>query len=194
MPVTIIAFTSCAHRVTAGLCLALAVALLSGCGGQSSPSPGPVATVTTTPTVTASVPASAKVTTAAGLVSSDVVGRKFDLGTIVKVEDDAGVPVIIFDRWTALGVADSTLAARGVPIGVHSDAPYVNLNNKITYRIPVDPGAIFTYRHCVSIHEPAVQKSSTLAEFTRLPNPEKVILLTLNAKGQILRAENDPAC
>jgi hypothetical protein len=195
--VTIIVFTPSAHRGTAGLCLALAVALQSGCGAGSSTAPGPVVTVTTTPTVTASVgapPASTTATPAAGVARNDVVGRKFDLGTIVRVENDAGVPVIVFDRWTARGVADSALAATGVPIGVHSDAPYVNLNNKITYRIPVVPGAIFTYMHCVSIDQPAAQKSSTLTEFARLQNPEKVILLTLDPKGQILRAKNDPAC
>src|ERR1035437_7673003 len=72
------------------------------------------------------------------------MGRKFDLGTIVRVQNDGGVPVIIFDRWTARGVANPTLAANGVPIHVHSDAPYENLNNRITYRIPVAQGAGFT--------------------------------------------------
>jgi len=143
------------HRATAGLCLAAAATLLSGCGGGSSTAPVVVVTVTTTPTVTASVASTTTAaTTPAGTAKSDVVGRKFDLGTIVRVQNDGGVPVIIFDRWTAEGVTDSTLAANGVPIHAHSDAPYQNLNSKITYRIPVAQGAVFTYLHCVALDQP----------------------------------------
>jgi len=153
-----------------------------------------VVTVTTTPTVTATASPSTLATRAAGTAKSDVVGRKFDLGTIVRVQDDGGVPVIIFDRWTAEGVTDSTLAAKGVPIHVHSDAPYQNHNNKITYRIPVAQGAVFTYAHCVAIDQPPLTRSSTLDEFARLQDSEKVVLLTIDAKGQAVKAQNDPAC
>lgn len=38
---------------------------------------------------------------------SGVVDRKFDLGTIVRLENDGRVSAIILDRWTADGVADS---------------------------------------------------------------------------------------
>jgi len=185
-----------AHRATAGLCLAAAVTLLSGCSGGSSAPPVVVVTVTTTPTVTASVASTTPTaaTTPGGTAKSDVVGRKFDLGTIVRVQNDGGVPVIILDRWTAYGVTDSTLAADGVPIHVHSDAPYQNLNSKITYRIPVAPGAVFTYRHCLALDQPPVQRSSTLSEFARLPDSEKVVLLTLDPRGQAVKAQNDPAC
>ena len=192
---TISVFPPTAHRASVGLCLAVAVALLSGCGGGSSTAQGPVVTVTVTPTVTASVtPPPATATTQAGVAKSDVVGRKFDLGTIVRVQDDGGVPVIIFDRWTARGVADSTLAADGVPIVVHSDAPYKNVNTKITFRIPVVQGAVFTYKHCVAIDQPAQQKSATLQEFAGLQGSEKVMLLTLDPQGQVVSAQNDPAC
>jgi hypothetical protein len=181
-------------RAITGLCLAWAVTLLGGCGGGSSTGPDSVVTVTTTPTVTARATPRSVATTAAGTAKSDVVGRKFDLGTIVRVQNDGGVPVVILDRWTARGVPDSTLAASGVPIHVHSDAPYQNFNNKITYRIPVAPGAIFTYRHCVAIDQPPVVRSSTLGEFARLPDAERVVLLTIDAKGQAVKAQNDPAC
>jgi|GEM_PF-624979 len=186
------------HRATLGLCLAAAVAVLTGCSGGSSTAGGPVVTVTVTPTVTASgrpaSPTATTATTKAGAPKSDVVGRKFDLGTIVRVVQDGGVSVIIFDRWTAQGVTDPVLAAKGVPIRVHSDAPYQNLNSKITYRIPVVAGAIFTYNHCVAIGQPAQQRSSTLAEFAKLQGSEKVMLLTLDPRGQVFKAENDPAC
>lgn len=182
-----------AHRAAAGLCVAATVALMSGCAGGSS-GPDSVVTVTTTPTVTATASPSTLATRAAGTAKSDVVGRKFDLGTIVRVQDDGGVPVIIFDRWTAEGVTDSTLAAKGVPIHVHSDAPYQNHNNKITYRIPVAQGAVFTHAHCVAIDQPPLTRSSTLDEFARLQDSEKVVLLTIDAKGQAVKAQNDPAC
>lgn len=125
---------------------------------------------------------------------SDVAGRMFDLGTIVRVEEGDTVPVIIFDRWTAAGVADTALAADGVPIGVHSDVRYQNLNTKITYRIPVRQGAVFTYNHCVAVDQPAQQRSSTLHELAGLQGSERVLLVTLDSQGQVVSAQNDPAC
>jgi hypothetical protein len=192
-------FTGSARQTSARLSftvpLALAVAVLAGCGGGSSTARGPVITITTTPTVTASgAPAPVATTAATNTPKSDVLGRKFDLGTIVRVEQDGATQVIIFDRWTARGVADSKVAASGVPIAVHSDAPYQNLNSKTTFRIPVVAGAIFTYNHCVAIDQPAQQRSSTLQEFAGLQPTEKVILLTLDPRGQVFKAQNDPAC
>lgn len=195
---TIIAFRPAAGRSTAELWLAVSVTLLSGCAGGASTGQGPVVTVTATPTVTATGgPASATgtaTTTRPGAPKSDVVGRKFDLGTIVKVVQDGDVPVITFDRWTVRGVQDSKLAANGLSMTVHSDAPYTNLNNRTTFRIPVVDGAIFTYNHCVAVDQPAQQRSSTLQEFTALQDQEKVILLTLDPQGRVYKAQNDPAC
>ena len=185
---TIIAFRLSTHRSTAALCLSLTVALLSGCAGGSSTGQDPAAIVTPTSAVTAS---SAPRTSEAGAPKSDDVGRKFDLGTIVKVVQDGGVPVMIFDRWTVRGVKDSILAANGVPMGIHSDARYENQNSRTTFRIPVVEGAIFNYSHCVAINQPAQQRSSTLEEFARLKSPEDVILLTLDPKGQVTKAQND---
>jgi len=189
-----IRLTAPAHAAMAGLSLCAAVTLLSGCGGGTSSAPGEVVTVTTTPTVTASAVPPTAGTTGADTAKSDVAGRRFDLGTIVRVKNDGGVPVIILDRWTAAGISDSTVAAEGVRLHVHSDAPYQNKNSKITYRIPVAQGATFTYLHCVAIDQPPVQKSSTLDEFSRLQDPEKVVLLTLDPQGRAIKAENDPAC
>ena len=71
---------------------------------------------------------------------------------------------------------------------------YENLNSKITYRIPVAQGAVFTYRRCVAVDQPPEQKPSTLEDFSRLQNPEKVMLLTLDQHGRVFSAQNDPAC
>jgi hypothetical protein len=94
-----------AARAGAGLCLAAASPLLSGCGGAASTPPEAVVTVTSTPTVTARVapPTTTFDTTGPDTVKSDVMGRNFDLGTIVQVQHEGGVPVIILDRWTARG-------------------------------------------------------------------------------------------
>jgi len=180
-------------RAVAGLCLAAAATLLSACGSGASTGPDSVVTVTITPTVTAGA-ARPTASTRSNTVKSDVMGRRYDLGTIVAVQTDHGVSVLIFDRWTAKGVSDSALAAQGVPIHVHSDAPYEDLNTKITYRIPVAQGAVFTYRHCVAIDQPPLLRSSNLEEFVRLQSSEKVVLLTLDPRGQAVKAENDPAC
>jgi hypothetical protein len=182
-------------RAIAGLCLAATTALLSGCGAGASARPESVVTVTITPTVTArAVPVTTTAPTPASNVRSDVVGRRFDLGTITSVQDEGGVPVILLDRWTAQGVPDSAIAENGVPIHVHSDAPYQNLNSRSTYRIPVARGAVFTYRHCVGIDQPPAQSSSSLEQFNRLPDPEKVVLVRLDSRGQAVSVENDPAC
>ena len=195
------AFTTPARQALLPLLLAVPVAatlvLMTGCAGGSSGGQSPVVTVTVTPTVAASRAPSATAattTTKAGAPKSDVVGRKFDLGTIVRVVQDGGVPVIIFDRWTVVGVPDPTLAANGVPIAAHSDAPFQNLNSKTTFRIPVVEGAIFTYNHCVAFDQPAQQRSSTLQEFERLQGSEKIVLLSLDPRGHVFKAQNDPAC
>lgn len=189
---TIFAFGLPTHRSTAALCASMTVALLTlalltGCATGSDPA----VTTTATPAVTAT---GAPRTSEAVAPKNDDAGRKFDLGTIVKVVQDGGVPVIIFDRWTARGVKDSVVAAKGVPMGVHSDARFENQNSRTTFRIPVVDGAIFNYTHCVAIDQPAQQRSSTLEEFARLKSPEDVILLTLDPKGQVTEAQNDAPC
>jgi len=188
---TTIAFRLPIHRSTAALCASMTVALLSGCAGGDPTGQDPGVTVTATSTVTASgTPTISEV----GKPKSDDVGRKFDLGTIVKVVKDGEVPVIVFDRWTARGVKDSALADNGIPMGIHSDARFENQNSSTTFRIPVLDGAIFSYSHCVAIDQPVQQRSSTLEEFARLKSPENVILLTLDSKGQVMKAQNDPSC
>ncbi len=188
---SIIAFRLPVHRSTAALCASMTVALLTGCTGGPSTGSDPAVTVTATPAVTAT---GAPNTSEAGAPKNDDVGRTFDLGTIVKVVQDGGAPVIIFDRWTARGVKDSVVAAKGVPMGIHSDARFENQNTKTTFRIPVAAGAIFNYTHCVAIDQPAQQRSSTLEEFASLKSPEDVILLTLDPKGQATKAQNDAPC
>ena len=65
---------------------------------------------------------------------------------------------------------------------------------KLTHRTPVAPGATLTYAHCLDIDKPARRESSTLKEFTRMQDPENLVLLTLDSRGRATRARNDPAC
>jgi len=65
------------------------------------------------------------------------------LGTIVRVENHGGVPVITFGRRTVRAGAESALATRAASIGVYCDTPQVSLN-KDHGPHPLVPGAIFT--------------------------------------------------
>jgi len=187
-----------AAAVAAAVAAGALTATLCACGsGDSQPSGAPV-TVTVTPTVTATPsagtsPGSPSASPSAD-VHSDVVGRAHDLGTIVDVTTSAGTPVVVLDRWTVRGTPDSTLARDGVPIRVHSDAPYENQNTRSTFRIPVAPGATFTYHHCVAVDQPMQSRPATLPELASLQHGEDIVLLRLDASGRLTGAENDPAC
>ena len=121
-------------------------------------------------------------------------GPRYDLGTIVDVTSSGGTPVIVLDRWTVTGTPDSEVAANGVPIRVHADAPYENQNARTTFRVPVAPEATFTYHHCVSVDQPMQSRSVTLQQLAALDRSEGVILLRLDDRGRVTRADNDPAC
>jgi hypothetical protein len=196
--------TRSSHRIrrarrAAAVAAAALTATLCACGsGDSQPSGAPV-TVTVTPTVTATAPAgtspgSPPSATPSADLHSDVVGRAHDLGTIVDVTTSAGTPVVVLDRWTVRGTSDSTLARDGVPIRVHSDAPYENQNTRSTFRIPVAPDATFTYHHCVAVDQPMQSRPATLQELAQLERGEDIVLLRLDASGRLTGAENDPAC
>jgi hypothetical protein len=188
--------TRCDVRAAPLAAAVLTITLTSGCGSSVSPSAAPV-TVTVTPTVTATAPATSSATSptsTAAAVHSDVVGRHYDLGTIVRVTTSAGTPVLVFDRWTVTGTPDSTLARDGVPIRVHSDAPFENQNTRTTFRIPVAPDATFTYHHCVAVDEPMQSRSVTLQQLAAVDRSENVVLLRLDESGRVTRADNDPAC
>ena len=178
----------------------LTACLLSACGGGESPPAGAPVTVTVTPTVTVTLPSTpSSPSTSPGSspaadVHSDVVGRSYDLGTIVDVTSSSGTPVIVLDRWTVTGTPDSEVAANGVPIRVHADAPYENQNTRTTFRVPVAPEATFTYHHCVSVDQPMQSRSVTLQQLAALDRSEGVILLQLDDRGRAIRADNDPAC
>ena len=121
------------------------------------------------------------------------MGRKFDVGTIVRVEQVKGAPVLVLDRYTFAGMSDSEFASKGVTITSHQDAWFQYLNGKVTYRIPVAPGAVFTHLTCVLGHAPS-RRPATLQELTGLQSPVNIMVLALDRQGRAVRAENDTAC
>ncbi|WP_137122243.1 hypothetical protein [Segeticoccus rhizosphaerae] len=202
--------------------LAVTVGVVPACGGEYTPSAGgragpgdPTTTspeTTPQPEITSSTPTAPPPTSTGPKpkpkpttptppspkpqphVDSDDVGRSFDLGVIVGIGNEKGVPVIVLDRWTAKGVADSTIASAGYPLAPHSGTPFYNINTQSTYRIPVARGATFTYQHCNDITEPMVTERSTLRRMADLDRAEQVVLVTLDREGRATAVANDPAC
>src|SRR6476620_7655828 len=110
--------------LTAGA-VALAVTTAACGGGGGSAAAPDVVTVTVTPTASPGTSATtASPTSSAGPVHSDVVGRRYDLGAVVRVEQQQGQQVVVFDRWTAAGVKDGDVAARGVPVAPYADTRF----------------------------------------------------------------------
>ncbi len=203
------------RRVLPAVAAVGAVAALGACGAEFTPSSGghaptssapattgtePTGTETTdsTDSTDSSDPAGTTGTTTApdeeGEVASDVVGRNFDLGTIVGVEQEQGVDVVVLDRWTAYGVSDEQLAANGVELTPHTEVRFQNQNNVSTYRIPVAPEPTFSRQECVSPAEPPEITESSLEEFTELEPPSDIVLVVLDGQGRLTEAYNDPAC
>ena len=174
---------------------ASAALTLSACGGGSGQSGSPV-TVTVTPTVTASgkQPAGKAKKSEPAKATSDVVGRKFDFGTITDLKDVGGTPVLLLDRWTWKGLDDAKLARDGVPLSPFKGKPYTNQNDKLVYRIPVTPDARVLYHHCVSAGEPQQTRSATVKEMTGLKKGEDLVLVRLDDQGRAVAVDNLPGC
>ncbi len=177
----------------AAACSSLA---LSACGGGAdSPAAGGDVTVTVTPTVTASGSAPATTSAAPAPPKSDVVGRAYDFGQVVKASTVGGVAVIELDRWTWKGLADTKLAKQGVPLDpFKGKVPYENQNAKLTYTIPVADGAAILYHHCLAADQPLQTKSVSAADLKGLGDRENGVLVKLDDQGRVVAADNVPGC
>lgn len=193
------------HRVAGpatglvGLVVGLVVALasaLSACGGGASTAgggaggAGTVTTITVTPTVTVTE----SETTWGTPPTSQVKGRRFDFGTVTGVTSSAGYQVVVLDRWTNPAVRDSRLARVGMPVGPYQGSPFENQNTRRVFRIPVRPAAVVTLHHCTAEGEPLQTRPGSVAELASLPSADRVLLLTLDRFGWMVRAENLPRC
>ncbi|WP_270887238.1 hypothetical protein [Pedococcus sp. 5OH_020] len=175
---------------------ALTAVVVTACGG--APPRGGDVTVTVTPTVTASgtgAVGSNGSADGAAPPTSDDKGRAYDFGVVRKVSDVAGTSVLELDRWTWKGLADTKLAAQGVPLGPFKGAePYENQNARLTYTLPVADGARVLYHHCVAADEPLQTKSVDPGQLTGLADGENTVLVKLDDQGRVVAADNIPGC
>ncbi|MGN6301862.1 MAG: hypothetical protein ACTHN8_12315 [Angustibacter sp.] len=179
------------RRVVAALLGAVAVpAALSACGGGDGATPRATVTVTTSsrPTDTA---------TPAPTATSDVKGRRFDLGTVTGVSTVGGVTVIELDRWTLPGTSDTDVARNGIKVVPHRDARYTNQNTEKTYTAPVADGAIAVVNRCVPGSGGELGLESTpqsAASWLKHPDSRDVLVVTYDDQGRVTRLDTDPRC
>lgn len=165
---------------------------LAACGGQAPPAGAVMMTPRSTPEVaTATMAIQPDISPTRPY--SDVAGRAFDLGTIDKLEDRDGTPVAVLDRFTAKGIPDSEIAEHGLEIKPFTDPPFQNLGRTM-FRIPVAEDATFVYHHCVAPDQPLQSKSVDVNVISSLGEPENIVVITLNEKGEMTHAENEPGC
>ena len=86
------------------------------------------------------------------------------------------------------------LAAHGVAIHVHSNAPSQKFNNKITCLGAVAHGAILTHARCFAIDQPPVVRLSTLDKFPPVAGVRKGRVAEHRPRRQEVTVQNDPAC
>jgi GAF domain-containing protein len=182
-------------RAVVAACLLGALGALSACGGDASGGVA-VTTVTITPTVTVTGPAQ-PATRSPSLGTppkSQVKGRRYDFGTVTKLVKSGGYDVVVLDRWTVPTVRDSRLAREGLPIRSYQGMPFTNQNTKAVWRIPARPAAVVLLHHCTATDDPWQTRSGTVADLGSLPDEDKLVLLTLDNAGWMVRAENLPRC
>lgn len=176
-----------------------ALALVATLGGCTLVSNGyaPPVTVTVTPTVTVTAKAAPSPTPTPARtnapVTSQVVGRGYDVGTITGVEMVQQTPVLVFDRWTVRGVSDSRLAREGTSLTPHTSERFSN-RNVISFKIPVDVNATFTKQTCVAVGQAAKSERTDLAGIRALTGRAAIVQLTLNPSGWVTNITSDPVC
>lgn len=175
---------------------ALACAGLTACTSNDGRSEV-VVTVTGSPTPAASSrPAPSGSATTTVVPTSEVTGRAYDFGLVVRTRPVGGTDVLVIDRWTDPKVPDATLARNGlavVPWDVGSSR-YVNQNSKVTFDIPVREGATFLLHHCVAKGEPLQTRSVSATELAAAPEPDRLLLVELDRDGWATGGETLAGC
>ena len=184
--------------MSAAAALAACALTLSGCGSSGGSSSGPSSTTKPGPTATSSATATSKPTATAAV--STVKGRTHDAGVIVSARKAGGLTVLVLNRYTVKGMSDAKLAADGAPLSPHSDVRFTDQNKGKTYLVPVNPSAPIVVNSCTQSTTsggPPTMTSTpvTLAAFLSSANRAKrVVLLTYDSSGRLVRLDTDPVC
>lgn len=182
------------RRVVAAVLAAGVVAGLStACGGPDGASPQ--ATVT----VTRGSDSPSATSTPSPTATTDVKGRRFDLGSISSVDTVAGVLVVQLDRWTLPGTTDTAVARDGIKVVPHKGTRYTNQNKEKTYSAPVADGAIAVVNTCVpgaggelGLESSPQDAAAWLKQAKH--SPQDVLVVTYDDDGAITRLDTDPRC
>jgi hypothetical protein len=128
--------------------------------------------------------------------ASDVAGRRYDVGTVRRVQDSNGELVLQLDRWTVKGVSDAKLAKDGITITPHTGDRFTNQNNDKLRTVPVAPGATVVVNTCVKSGDQLGLTSAPqdAASWLQTPNTKALLLLTYDDSGRIVRMDTDPRC
>ncbi|HET8614087.1 MAG TPA: hypothetical protein VFL94_01080 [Actinomycetales bacterium] len=160
---------------------------LAGCASGGNPT-----TDAERVTVTESVTPTASATTP----SSDVKGRRFDVGTVSGVKEVDGELVLQLDRWTVKGLPDAQLAKDGITVTPHTGDRFENQNDDKLRTVPVAPGATVVVNRCVKNGDQLGLTSTPqdAAGWLDDPNSKAVLLLTYDSAGRVVRMDTDPRC
>ena len=176
------------HRSYTTLVAACLLGQLAACSSASSgPAPSQTVTVTATGGASSTSPTRAR---------SNVVGRRYDAGTVRSVATVAGTLVIELDRYTVKGATDEALARDGVRITPHIGDRFTNQNDTKTYTVPVAAGAQLVVNECVRTSAALGLRSTPEDAAGWLTDPDRtsVLLLTLDEAGRATRFDTDPRC
>jgi hypothetical protein len=167
------------------------IVVVPGCTSDGRSGPTPTVTVTEPGATTASSPSAEPTAT------SDVQGRRFDLGTVARFSTVAGVPVVELDRWTLAGTTDSTIAREGLEVTPHVGPLYTNQNSQKTYSAPIANGARVVVNRCVRTPGNPLGLAASQQDavgWLRSPHPETVLLVTYDDTGRITRLATEARC
>ncbi len=166
--------------------------LVAGCSSANSASSRPTVTITRTATLTVTpTPSEASPT-------SQTLGRRYDLGTIINTRTIDGTIWVELDRWTMPGTSDSELARAGLPIEARYGSPYVNYSAEKKYWAPVASDALLVWNDCIMRETPGPPglSSAPLPAAGWLENPDRmeVLLITYTSFGVITRLDSEASC